>query len=90
MNITTILLIIGLIAAAWNVITTIRIYDFLKSRDIKANFLLLRLLVLKYLSQYREITQKETGKTGILYYHWIISINIVLAAVILFLLLQIA
>jgi hypothetical protein len=54
------------------------------------SFLFLRILIPKYASQYKEITLKETGKVGPLFYHWIISINIALISVILILLIRIA
>ncbi len=90
MNLTTILIAIGLLAVIWYVATTILIYDALRKRNIKVSFLFLRLLILKYASQYKEITLKETGKVGSLFYHWIISINIALASAILILLIRIA
>ena len=48
-------------------------------RGIKINIPLLRLFVLKYMSDYKRITKKETGKTGPLFYPCIISINAALA-----------
>ena len=86
MSLTTILIAIGLLAIMWYVTTTILIYDALRRRNIKVSFLLLRILILKYTSQYKEITLKERGKVGPLFYHWIISINIALASAILILL----
>jgi len=90
MSLTTILIAIGLLAVMWYVTTTILIYDALRKRNIKVSFLFLRFLILKYASQYKEITLKETGKVGPLFYHWIISINIALVSAILILLVIIA
>ena len=90
MSITTIFITIGLLAVMWYVTTTILIYDALRKRNIKVSFLFLKFLVLKYASQYKEITLKETGKIGPLFYHSIISINIALAAAILILLISLA
>lgn len=70
-------------AVIWHVLVNILIYDALQKRNFKMNFLLWRLLAPKYASQYREITRKETGRTGPLFYHWIASINVALLAVIL-------
>ena len=77
-------------AAAWHVTATIMIYEALRKRSIQVSFMLLRLLAPKYASQYREITRKETGRTGPLFYHWIVSINTALAAAILLVLDQIS
>ena len=90
MSLTTILIAIGLLAVMWYVTTTILIYDALRKRNIKVSFLFLRILIPKYASQYKEITLKETGKVGPLFYHWIISINIALVSAILILLVIIA
>lgn len=86
MNITTIFVGISVIAVAWYVTTTILIYDVLRRRNVGVSFLFLRVLILKYVSQYKEITLKERGKVGPLFYHWIISINIALVSAILILL----
>jgi hypothetical protein len=67
------------------VVSSIMIYNYLKNRGEKVNFLLLRLMLLSYASKYRELTKQETGKTGILFYLWIISINAALLCFILFL-----
>ncbi len=62
----------------------IMIYAYLKERDKTiASFLLINLYIFRYVSQYREITKKENGQIGPLYYLWIISINVVLVCVLL-------
>jgi hypothetical protein len=35
-------------------------------------------MIIPYANKYREITKKETGKVSSLFYHWVISINVVL------------
>jgi hypothetical protein len=83
MNLAPVFFGLALIAIVWFVVSTIRIYDFLRTRNVKVSFILLRLLIFSYVSQYKEITLKETGKVGPLFYHWVVSINIALVAVIL-------
>jgi hypothetical protein len=58
-----------------NVVFGIMIMAALDRRGIKTSILLSRLYILKYVSQYRSITIKETGKAGLLFYLWIISVN---------------
>ena len=75
----TITLSLGLLAAAsviWYVVATIRIFDDLRRRGEKVNFILIRLLAPWYASRYRELTRKETGRTGGLFYQWVVSINL--------------
>jgi len=86
MNLTILFASIVAIAVTWYVVTTILIYEALRKRGLEVNFLLLRLLALKYASQYREITREESGKTGPLFFHWIFSINVALIAVIVMML----
>ena len=90
MNLITIFIAIGLLAVLWHVITTILIYEALRKRNIEVSFLFLRFLILKYTSQYKDITLKETGKVGPLFYHRIISINIALASAVVILLIKLA
>jgi len=50
----------------------------LSKRGVKINFFLLRLLIIKYIQQYKHITLAETGKVGPLFYPCIVSINMTL------------
>jgi hypothetical protein len=60
------------------VVFSILIVAALDRRNVKTNFLWIRLLIFKYVSQYRKITLEETGKVGTLFYLWIFSINLAL------------
>ena len=62
----------------WYVVTSIRIYEDLRRRNIPVSFLWLRVMIPKYAHQYKVITQRESGKTGPLFYQWIVSINLAL------------
>jgi hypothetical protein len=73
-------------AVIWHITATILIYEALRKRNVKVSFLFLKFLAPKYASQYKEITRKETGKTGPLFFHWILSINTALIAAILIIL----
>jgi len=64
------------------VVVSILIMNELQKRGIKINFFLMRLLLPKYVHQYKKITKKETGKVGALFYYWIISINLALVSLI--------
>lgn len=86
MNNTILATYIIIASVAWHVAATIMIYEALRKRNLKVSFAFLRLLAPKYASQYREITRRETGRTGPLIYHWIISINVALVATILLIL----
>jgi len=75
-------LLIGivLLAAAWNVVTSLLIYDALRKRGRDPSFILLRLYIPSYACEYRKLTVAETGRTGPLFHHWFASIYTALIA----------
>jgi len=83
MNISNIFLAIAVASALWGVGSAVLIAQALQKRGIKVNWVFLRLLILsKYLGQYRDITRQETGRTGPLFYSYIIAMNLALVAAI--------
>jgi hypothetical protein len=79
MNTVTILLVAtAACCVIWYVVTTLLIYENLRRRGQKVSFLWLRVLAPRYASRYKEITKRETGRVGILFYHWVVSINLAL------------
>ena len=75
---TDILFGLALVFVICFVVFSILIVAALDRRNIRTNFLWIRFLIFKYVSQYRKITREETGKVGNLFYLWIISINLAL------------
>lgn len=65
----------------WYVVTTMLIYENLRQRGEKVNFILLRMLAPWYASKYKTITKAESGQVGTLFYHWVISINLTMVFV---------
>ena len=78
MNITIFFVVIAVIALIWYVVSSIMIYNELKKRNVRVNFIFIRFMIIPYANKYREITKKESGKVGSLFYHWVISINVTL------------
>jgi len=76
------LLVIATASVAVWVVASIMIMHQLNKRNIPTNFLLARLFIPKYAGQYRDITRQETGRTGGLFYVWVVSINLALVAAI--------
>jgi hypothetical protein len=79
MNALEIMIALCVLCAFWNVTVTMIIYNFLRKRGIPASFLWLRLMAPAYAFRYKKVSGFETGKTGPLFYHWIVSINLALA-----------
>jgi hypothetical protein len=73
---------IGTVAVGWFIVSTLLIYEALRRRGVAVSFLWLRALAPKYAHEYRAITRRETGRTGPLFHHWVVSINVALAAAI--------
>ena len=76
MKASAILLVLAVLCCFWNIATSVRIYDFLRRRGVKASFFWLRVLAPKYAHQYKKMTAAESGKPGPLWWQWIISINL--------------
>jgi hypothetical protein len=75
---TTIILIAIVALGVTFVVLAMMMAHEVSKRGVKVNFLLIRLYILKYMHQYRELTKKETGRTGPLFYPCIVSINLAL------------
>jgi hypothetical protein len=82
------LLILAVVFVGLFVILSIMIVHELSKRGVKINFILLRLYIIKYIHQYKQLTLKETGKTGPLYYPCIVSVNLALVLAIVGLILR--
>jgi hypothetical protein len=86
MRLSGILVVLAAISVVWYVVSSLLIYEQLRKRGMKVSFLWLRVMILTDADQYRRATREETGKTGPLFYHWIVSIYAALVCVILALL----
>ena len=71
-------LILALVFVGIFVVFSMMIVHELSKRGVKISFLWLRLYLIKYIHQYKQLTVKETGKPGPLYYPCIISVNLTL------------
>lgn len=70
----------ALLCVAWGIVSSIRIVSYLSERGVKINWLLIRLMIIKYASQYEELTRKETGKPGWWFYSYVVSMNLALVS----------
>jgi hypothetical protein len=67
-----------LACGAWAVTAAVLIARDLSRRGVPVRFLWLRLTILRHLHQYRELTREETGRTGPLFYHYVVPLNLAL------------
>jgi len=73
-----ILIVIAIFSALWGVVSAVMIAEALRRRGINVSWIFLRVMILKYAKQYRDVTLKDTGRTGLLFYSYVIAMNIAL------------
>lgn len=74
---------LAIICVLCGVVSSIMIVSFLSNRGIKINYFLLRLLLPKYVDQYKKIMIEKSGRPGSLYYTFVVSMisGLVLAVI---------
>jgi hypothetical protein len=74
---------IALASVAWGIVSSIVIASYLSRRGRKINLLFFRILMLKYIHEYYEITQQESGKPGSWFYSYVVSMNLALVTAVI-------
>lgn len=74
---------LALLSVVWGIVSSIVIASYLSKRGVHINILFFRILVLRYIHQYHEITKRERGRPGPWFYSYIISMNLALVLVII-------
>ena len=70
--------VLAILSVVWGVVSAIAIAAFLSKRGTDINFLFFRILILKYIHQYRKVTMQENGRAGPWFYSYVISMNLAL------------
>jgi hypothetical protein len=79
MNVSDILFAVAIVSVLWGVASAVLIAEALRKRGVKVNWVFLRFLILsKYLGQYRDIARQETGRSGPLFYSYVVAMNLAL------------
>ena len=68
---TSVLIVLILVCAVWAVTASLMIAAYLQKRGVWVRWLLLRVLVMDYIDEYRRLTLQETGRAGTLFNHYI-------------------
>ena len=76
MNYGDFLIFFAFIPALVSVISAVLLTIFLQKHNIPANIIFWGFYFVRYLRQYKEITLKEYGKSGPLFYSYIIFFNL--------------
>ena len=78
MDISNLFFGMALVSVGWGIVSMIMITNFVAERGTKINFFLYRIYVIKYVNQYKQITEAENGKPGPWFYSFLISMNLAL------------
>jgi hypothetical protein len=76
-------LYLALLSVVWGIVSAIVMSTYLSQRGVKINLLMYRIMVLKYIHQYHEITERELGRPGSWFYSYVISMNLALVLAII-------
>jgi hypothetical protein len=83
-----ILIVLAIPCAVIGVALMMAMVGALKARGHKINWVLLRLYVPMYVGQYREVTVRESGRPGPLFYPFVVAMNSALLLAVLGLVLE--
>ena len=78
MDVSNLFLGMALISMGWGIVSMIAITSFVSERGTKINFFLYRIYIIKYVSQYKRLTEEENGEPGPWFYSVVISMNMAL------------
>ena len=78
MNTGDLFLGMALVSVSWGIVSMIVITSFVSDRGTKINYFLYRLYIIKYVNQYKQITEAENGEPGPWFYSFVISMNMAL------------
>jgi hypothetical protein len=74
-----ILLALAVVCAFCGVASAMMMVAVLQKHGVKINWIWLRLLILtRYLGQYRDVTRRQTGRTGPLFYSYVVAMILAL------------
>jgi hypothetical protein len=76
--ISNVLVALALICVLWGIVSTIRIVQYLSGRGVKINYIFIRVLIMKYVAQYHDMTARQIGRPGPWYYSYITSMLLAL------------
>jgi len=83
-----IVMILVMVCLAWAITSMVLIISKVEKSGTRINFFLLKLFIFKYISQYNELTRKEKGKVGPLFYHFIVPMWLAFALVVAWIILS--
>jgi hypothetical protein len=86
--VSTVFFALAIVSVVWGIISSIRIAAYLSARGHKISILFFRLMILKYIHDYQQITSRENGRPGPWFYSYITAMNLALVFAIVGMLLR--
>jgi hypothetical protein len=80
--------VLALVSVVSGIVFSMMIVGEVAKRGVKINYFLIRLLLIKYISEYKRLTTQETGRAGPLYYPCIVSYQLALLFAVVFFLIR--
>ena len=71
-------LVLAILAALWGVVSSMLIVSYLSNHGIKINYIFIRVLILKYIGNYHDMTARESGRPGPWYYSYVAAMLLAL------------
>jgi hypothetical protein len=79
---------LAILSVCWGIVSAMVVTTYLSRRGVQINYLLIRIMIIKYIHQYHQITRQETGKPGPWFYSYIVSMNLALVSAVIGLVLR--
>ena len=76
MIVSNIFLVLAAACTVWAVVSAVLVGRAMERYGTKTPFLFIGVLVFRNLHRYKEVTRKETGRTGLLFYSYVVPINL--------------
>jgi hypothetical protein len=74
---------LAILSMAWGIVSAMVVTNYLSRRGVEINYLFIRIMIIKYIHQYHQITRQETGKPGPWFYSYVVSMLLALAFAVL-------
>lgn len=76
MLVSNIFIALAAVCAVWAVVAAILLARAMERYGTKTSFLFVGVMVFRNLQRYKEVTRQESGKTGPLFYAYVVPINL--------------
>lgn len=76
MIVSNLFLVLAAVCAVWSVVAAAMVAKSVERHGLKTPPLFIGTLVFRNLSKYKEVTRKREGRTGLLFYSYVVPINL--------------